>query len=251
MQHRIVSREDWVAARKSFLKKEKELTRLRDRLSAELRELPWVRIDKTYVFETAAGRRTLAELFGDNSQLIVQHFMYAPEWEEGCVGCSFAIDHINAAYPHIRHHDVSYVAIARAPVDKLEAYRRRMGWDIPVASSGDSDFNYDFNVSYRPEALASGRVIYNFEEMETNEASIADLPGASVFYKDEAGGIFHTYSSFGRGGEEVISAYMLLDATPKGRNETGPNGNLTDWVRRHDEYESATRAAPCHGTAAE
>ena len=252
MQHEVVSHDRWIAARMAFLKKEKEFTRARDALSAELRALPWVRVEKEYVFDTPRGRRTLADLFDGNSQLIVQHFMFAPDWEEGCVGCSFGLDHADAAYRHIRHHDVGYVAVARAPIAKLGAYRERMGWSVPFASSGDSDFNYDFDVSFRPEELASGKVTYNYEEIETTAGSITDLPGASVFCKDGNGDVYLTYSSFGRGGEEVISAYMLLDATPKGRNENGPNFNLMDWVRRHDEYEGrAATGRACHGEAAE
>jgi predicted dithiol-disulfide oxidoreductase (DUF899 family) len=250
MQHEIVSQEHWVAARKALLRKEKELTEMRDKLSAELRALPWVKVEKDYVFETAEGRKSLADLFGGNSQLIVQHFMFAPDWEEGCVGCSFGLDHADAAYQHIRHHDVSFVAVARAPVEKLEAYRRGMGWSVLFASSGGSDFNYDFNVSFTPEQLAGGKVTYNFAEMDVTPDSITDLPGASYFYKDGNGDVYHTYSCFGRGGEEVISAYMLLDATPKGRNETGPNFNLMDWVRRHDEYDDRPKAASsCHDAA--
>lgn len=248
MENEVVSRERWIAARKSFLAKEKAFTKARDALSAELRALPWTKIEKTYVFDTTEGRKSLADLFGANSQLIVQHFMYPPEWDEGCTGCSFAADHVDAAWQHLKHHDVSYVAVARAPIGKLEAYRNRMGWSFPFASSGGSDFNYDFNVSFKPEELASGKVVYNFEEMETTADSITDLPGASFFYKDEAGDVYLTYSSFGRGGEEVMSSYMLLDATPRGRNENGPNFDLMDWVKRHDEYEDAV-AQSCHGAA--
>jgi predicted dithiol-disulfide oxidoreductase (DUF899 family) len=234
MQHQIVSREEWIAARKQLLKKEKELTKLRDKLSAERRELPWVKVEKEYVFDTTEGKKTLAELFDGRSQLIIQHFMFGPDWEAGCVGCSFGADHVDAAYMHLKHHDVTYVAIARAPLATLEAYRKRMGWRFPFVSSYGSDFNYDFNVSFTKDDLAKGKVYYNYE---MTEASIDELPGASVFYKDEKGDVYHTYSSYARGGEEVLGAYMLLDMTPKGRNETGPNYNLMDWVRRHDEYE--------------
>jgi predicted dithiol-disulfide oxidoreductase (DUF899 family) len=241
MQHNpVVSREDWLAARKWHLAREKELTRLRDQVSAERRRLPWVRIEKEYVFDTPEGKRTLSDLFDGRSQLIVQHFMFAPEWDEGCLGCSFGADHIDGANQHLVHHDVSFVAVSRAPLAKIMAYRKRMGWKFPWVSSAGSDFNYDFHVSFRPEELARGKVFYNFEE---TDASIEELPGSSVFYKDEAGTVFHTYSSYGRGNEEVIGAYMLLDLTPKGRNETGPNGNLTDWVKRHDEYENGRRTA--------
>jgi predicted dithiol-disulfide oxidoreductase (DUF899 family) len=248
MQHEVVSHDRWITARKALLEKEKDFTRARDALSAELRALPWVKVEKAYVFDTPQGRRTLAELFGENSQLIVQHFMFAPDWEEGCVGCSFAVDHVDAADRHLRHHDVTYVAVARAPLQKLAGYWKRMGWTVCYASSAGSDFNYDFDVSYTPEALASGKVTYNFEEIETNAGSITDLPGASVFIKDGNGDVYLTYSGFGRGGEEVLGAYMLLDITPNGRNETGPNFNLTDWVRRHDQYDA--NQASCCGNAA-
>jgi len=241
--HAVVSREEWIATRKSLLEREKEQTALRDRLSAERRALPWVEITKTYAFDTVDGRKTLADLFGNCSQLIVQHFMFAPDWEEGCVGCSFGADHANAAYQHLTYHDVAYVAVARAPIAKLEAYRKRIGWDFPFASSGDSDFNYDFNVSFTPEQNAAGKVLYNFEMIE-NE--MTDLPGDNVFIKDADGRIYHTYSQFARGGEEVMSAYMLLDITPNGRNETGPNYGLMDWVRRHDQYDDAASSC-CSG----
>lgn len=232
----IVSRDEWIEARKRHLLKEKELTRLRDQLSAERRELPWVKVEKEYVFDTPEGEQTLAELFAGRSQLIVQHFMLGPGWGEGCVGCSFAADHVEGALVHLKHHDVTYVAISRAPLAEIEAYKKRMGWSLTWVSSLGSDFNYDYDVSFTSEALATGKVYYNYE-MTT--ASIEDLPGASVFYKDANGGIFHTYSAYGRGGEEVLGAYMLLDLTPKGRNEPGPAFNLTDWVRRHDEYAEA------------
>lgn len=238
----IVSREEWLEARKALLAREKALTRQRDELNAARRELPWVRIDREYVFETSAGKKTLADLFEGRSQLIVQHFMFAPEWDEGCVGCSFVADHVDAAYQHLQHHDVTYVAVARAPLAKLEAYRRRMGWRFGFVSSLESDFNYDFHVSFTLDEIAKGRVYYNFEE---TEASIEELPGASVFYRDDDGSLYHTYSVYGRGNEEVLGAYMLLDITPGGRNENGPNFDLMDWVRRHDEYGTAQQTS-CH-----
>ena len=236
MQHRTVSRDEWLAARKALLAEEKELTRHRDQVNEARRALPWVKIEKDYLFDTAGGKRTLAELFGGRSQLIVQHFMFGPDWEEGCTGCSFGADHIDGAMQHLVHHDVTYVAVSRAPLAKLLAYRQRMGWKFPWVSSLGSDFNFDFNVSFTPEQRAQGKVLYNFEMIETQ---MDELPGCSVFYKDEGGNVFHTYSSYGRGNEEVIGAYMLLDMTPKGRNETGPNGNLMDWIKRHDRYEAA------------
>jgi predicted dithiol-disulfide oxidoreductase (DUF899 family) len=233
--HKVVSEKEWTKARKALLAKEKALTRERDKLSAERRALPWVKVEKTYVFDTTEGKKTLGDLFEGRSQLIVQHFMFGPDWKQGCVGCSFGADHADAAYAHLKHHDVTYVAVARAPLAKLEAYRKRMGWQFKFVSSYGSDFNYDFHVSFTEAERAKGKVYYNFEMIEPE---MDELPGGSVFYKDEDGTIYHTYSDYGRGGEEILGAYMLLDTTPKGRNESGP----MDWVRRHDEYEDEKKA---------
>ncbi len=230
----IVSREEWVAAQKAHLIREKELTHFRDELSTQRRALPWVKIDKRYVFDSIEGEKTLADLFEGRSQLIVQHFMFAPDWEEGCVGCSFQADHVDAARQHFEHRDASFAAISRAPIVKIAAYKKRMGWHFNWVSSLRSDFNYDFHVSFRQEELAKGEVYYNYRLIEN---SSPELPGISTFYKDEAGNIFHVFSSFGRGDEILIGAYNYLDLTPKGRDETGPNGNLTDWVKHHDKYE--------------
>ncbi|MGO8918333.1 MAG: DUF899 domain-containing protein [Stellaceae bacterium] len=243
MQHnRIVSRDEWTAARKALLAKEKELTQLRDKLSAERRELPWVNVEKTYVFDAPDGRKTLADLFGGRSQLVVKHFMLGPGWKEGCVGCSFGADHIGGALVHLEHHDVTVVAVSRAPLAEIEAYRKRMGWRFTWVSSDGSDFNFDYHVSFTPDEMAKAEVYYNYR---MTAPSIDELPGLSVFCKDAAGDIFHTYSSYGRGAEELLGTYMVLDLTPKGRNETGPHRNLMDWVRRHDEYEDAEAAASC------
>jgi len=233
MNHQKVSREAWTAARKELLEKEKELSRLQDEVSRQRRDLPWVKIEKEYVFDTPAGKRTLAELFDGRDQLIVYHFMYGPDWKAGCVGCSFFADHVDGANQHLAHHDVTVVAVSRAPLATIEAYRKRMGWRFNWVSSAGSDFNYDFHVSFRKEDVAKGEVYYNYETLKT---TMEDLHGTSVFYKDESGAIYHTYSSYGRGDERGLGAYMFLDITPKGRNETGPNYNLTDWVKRHDEY---------------
>ncbi len=233
-QHPIVSREEWLTARRRLLAQEKELTRQRDKVSAERRALPWIKVEKPYVFETLAGKKSLAELFHGRSQLVVDHFMLGPGWQAGCVGCSFGADHIGGGLTHLEHHDVTVVAVSRAPLAEIEAYRKRMGWSFDWVSSHGSDFNYDFHVSFKPEEIAKGKLFYNFEMIDS---AMEELPGLSVFYKDEAGDIFHTYSSFARGNEELIGTYMILDLTPKGRNETGPNHNLGDWVRRHDEYE--------------
>ena len=239
--HQVVSREEWLEARKAHLAKEKELTRLRDKLSAERRDLPWVRIEKDYVFDTPDGAKTLADLFDGRSQLIVKHFMFGPDWEEGCVGCSFQADHMDGADLHLSHHDVTLVAISRAPLAKIEAFKKRMGWRFKWVSSYDSDFNYDFHVSFTKEDLAKGKIYYNYEMIE---AAMDELHGLSVFYKDTAGNVFHTYSSYGRGNEEILGTYVFLDITPKGRNETGPNFNLTDWVRHHDRYDAGGFVAP-------
>src|SRR5215471_2903712 len=228
-QHAIVSRDEWLAARTALLAKEKEFTRQRDRLSAERRAPPWVKIDKEYVFETLAGRKTLAELFDGRSHLVINHFMLGPGWKEGCVGCSFGADHMGCLV-HLEHHDVTVVVVSRAPFAEIEAYRKRMGWTFTWVSSYGSDFNYDYNVSFSPKELAKGDVYYNYR---MTDGGMEELPGLSVFYKDETGNIFHTYSSYARGAEELLTTYMVLDLAPKGRNETG----VMDWVRRHDEYD--------------
>ena len=232
--HPIVSREEWIVARKLLLKKEKELTRQRDEIHRQRRELPWVKVEKTYVFDGPSGKETLSDLFNGKSQLIVQHFMFGPDWAQGCIGCSFKSDHIDGARVHLEHHDVSFVSVSRAPFEKIEAYRKRMGWTFKWVSSADNDFNHDYGVSFTPEDKARGTVTYNYrEEPYTGDEGSGD----SVFYKNEAGDIYHTYSTFGRGDEMLVGAYNYLDLTPLGRNETGPNGNLMDWVKRHDQYE--------------
>jgi predicted dithiol-disulfide oxidoreductase (DUF899 family) len=231
--HPVVSREEWLTARKQLLLKEKELTRQRDELHRQRRELPWVKVEKTYVFDGANGKVTLSDLFEGRSQLIVQHFMFAPDWAEGCTGCSFKSDHIDGARVHLEHHDVAFASVSRAPIEKIDAYRKRMGWTFTWVSSFNSDFNYDFNVSFRPGEPA----IYNYRELPAGGGGEAS--GDSVFFKDENGDIYHTYSTFARGDEILVGTYNYLDMTPKGRNETGPGFNLMDWVKRHDQYESA------------
>lgn len=233
--HKIVSQSEWLSARKALLAKEKELTRLRDKLSEERRALPWVKVEKDYVFDTPQGKKTLSDLFAGRSQLIVKHFMLAPGQLEGCVGCSFEVDHVDGALVHLEHHDVTYVAVARAPLAEIETYKKRMGWHFTWVSSGDSDFNYDFHTSFTKDEVAKGKAYYNFE---ITDVPLEDLSGNSVFTKDANGDIFHTYSTYGRGLEEILGTYMYLDITPKGRNENGPNHNLTDWVRLHDRYDS-------------
>ena len=233
MHNRIVTREEWLDVHKRHLVNEKELTRRRDQLSAARRELPWVRIDEPYVFEGPNGKETLAELFGGRSQLIVKHFMLGPGWKEGCVGCSFHSDHIDGAVPHLAQHDVTLLAVSRAPFAEIEAFKRRMGWRFKWVSSYGSDFNYDFHVSFTQDELAKGEVHYNYQ---LRKLQSEEMSGISVFYKDAAGDIFHTFSSYARGGDILLGTYNYLDLTPKGRNETGPNYNLTDWVRHHDRY---------------
>jgi predicted dithiol-disulfide oxidoreductase (DUF899 family) len=236
-QNSIVSREEWLTARRALLAKEKEETRLRDRVNAERLALPWVRVEKDYVFTTPGGRRTLAELFGDRSQLVVYHFMLGPGWEAGCLGCSFLADHIDGALPHLEHHDVTMIVASRAPLTEIEAYKSRMGWRFPWVSSFGSDFNFDYHVSFTQDELAAGPVSYNFTEIESAKAH-DELPGLSAFYRDEAGNVFHTYSTYARGPEELIGTLMILDRAPKGRNES----IVKNWVRRHDEYEAAPTA---------
>lgn len=231
---KVASRAEWLAARKELLIKEKQLTRARDALNAERRRLPMVRIEKEYSFDAPGGRESLADLFAGRSQLIVNHFMLGPGWNEGCVGCSFGADHFDGALVHLEHHDVSLVAVSRAPLAEIETYRQRMGWRFKWVSSYGSDFNYDFNVSFREDEVAKGRVYYNYTMREFQSE---ELPGVSVFYRNEGGELFHTYSTFARGAEEMLTTYVLLDLTPKGRNETGPNFDLTDWVRHHDKYD--------------
>jgi predicted dithiol-disulfide oxidoreductase (DUF899 family) len=256
--HRIASREEWLEARRALLLKEKEHTRRGEAINAQRRQLPWVKVEKEYVLDTPEGKRTLAGLFDGRSQLIIYHFMFGPGWEEGCVGCSFLADHIDGANQHLRNHDVTLVVVARAPLPEIEAFKHRMGWGFPWVSSFGSDFNYDFHVSFTKEQLAAGKVFYNFE---LRDCPVEELAGTSVFARDEKGAIFHTYSAFARGDEQLLGAYHYLELTPKGRNETGPAFDLTDWVRHHDRYhENGTvdrtgryvapaKAEPCCATA--
>lgn len=237
---RVVSRDEWLVAREQHLLREKELTRMRDEVARERRALPWVRVDKRYVFHGPAGEQTLAELFAGRSQLIVQHFMFAPGWTEGCVGCSFLADHVDAARAHFEHHDVSFVAVSRAPWPEFQAFQRRMGWRFPWVSSHGSDFNYDFGVSFTPEQVARGEVYYNYAWTEPHGE---ELHGTSVFYKDAGGELFHTYSTYARGPDLLLGAYNFLDLTPKGRDEQ----EVMDWVRHRDRYEGAPARPSCCG----
>ena len=229
---KIVSRDEWLTARRQHLRKEKELTRLKDEVSRDRRDLPWVRVEKTYVFDGPDGKETLAELFAGRSQLIAYHFMFGPGWKQGCVGCSFLVDHLGGPLYHLPQRDVSLVVVSRAPLAELEAFKQRMGWTFKWVSSFGSDFNYDFHVSYTPEQLAKGPVECNFERVDMN---IEEVTATSVFAKDEKGDLFHTYTGYARAGEALLGTYALLDLLPKGREEN-ERGNLTDWVRHHDRY---------------
>jgi predicted dithiol-disulfide oxidoreductase (DUF899 family) len=231
--HKVVSTEEWLEARKALLAKEKELTRLRDQLAAQRRALPWVKIEKAYAFDAPEGKVTLADLFDGRSQLFIKHFMLAPGQVGQCVGCSLEVDHIEGILAHLENHDVSYAAVARAPIAQIEAIRQKMDWRFRWVSSYHSDFNYDFNVSFTPEQIAAGRAFINYEYAHPG---MEDRSGDSVFYKDEAGRIFHTYSTFGRGGEEFLGIYRILDVMPKGRDENGPYHTLADWVRPRNMY---------------
>jgi predicted dithiol-disulfide oxidoreductase (DUF899 family) len=242
--HATVSRDKWLEARRDLLAAEKDLTRRADQVARLRRQLPWVRIDKDYVFEGAAGRRTLADLFDGRRQLLVQHFMLGPGWEQGCKSCSYMADHIDGMLVHLADRGVSFVAVSRAPFAEIERFRRRMGWRFPWVSSFGSDFNYDFKVSFTPEQIATGRIDYNYGNWSlTGE----EWPGVSAFCRDEAGDVFHTYSTYGRGVEVMMGAYRMLDLTAEGRHERHDTPYKMDWVRHHDRYESAAPAASCCG----
>jgi predicted dithiol-disulfide oxidoreductase (DUF899 family) len=231
--HPVVSREEWLAARIEFLKKEKEFTRLREEHSRQRRALPWVKVDKEYVFDVPGGKESFAQLFGPRSQLIVYHFMFNPLASEGCSHCSFWADHFDASGIHLNHRDVSMVAISRASLEKIEAFKQRMGWRFKWASSAANEFNFDFHVSFTPEQVASGVAMYNYAKA----TAPGDREGFSVFYKDEKGIIYHTYSCFARGIDNLNGTYHFLDMVPKGRDEA----NLKQpqaWVRYHDRYEA-------------
>ena len=233
---KVVSQEEWLAARRALLAKEKAYMREGDALAAARRDLPWVKVDKAYVFDTTDGPKTLAELFDGRGQLIVHHLMYAPDWSAACPGCTFQAEHIDGPAPHLEHHDVTIVAVSSAALDKLTAYKARMGWRFEWVSAQDTDINRDFRVTFTDDQIAQGRVDYNFGTIETDPRYIdKELPGVSVFCKDEAGDVFHTYSTYARGLDALLGANHYLDLTPEGRNDAGhPN-----WPRRRDEYGKA------------
>ena len=233
--HKIVSHEEWIAARKVHLADEKAFTRARDALGRKRRELPWERVDKAYAFEGPNGKETLADLFGGKSQLIVYHFMLGPGWAEGCPSCSLLADHFDGSVVHLAQRDVAFVVVSRAPLSEIEKFKRRMGWRFKWVSAFGSDFNFDYRVSATPEEKAKGLVEYNYTETEFPSE---ERPGASVFYKNPVGEVFHTYSSYGRGLDILIGAYNFLDLAPKGRDEEGLRFSMA-WVRHHDKYEGA------------
>jgi predicted dithiol-disulfide oxidoreductase (DUF899 family) len=243
MQHKVVSRDEWIAARKAHLVNEKALTKARDQLSAERRALPWVKVEKTYVFDTPEGKKTLGDLFDGRSQLIVYHFMLGPDWGEGCPSCSYLADHFDGAALHLAHRDVTLLAVSRAPLPEIEAYKKRMGWRFPWVSSHGDDFNYDFHVSFKPEQ-AEGDVYYNYE---MRDFEVDEMPGLSVFIKDASGAIFHTYSAYARGLDILVGTYNFLDLVPKGRDEAELPWTMA-WVRRHDDYDDVKAAKSCCGS---
>jgi predicted dithiol-disulfide oxidoreductase (DUF899 family) len=234
----IVSPEKWLAARQELLREEKEFTRLQDKINARRRALPWIKVDKDYIFESTHGCVSLADLFEGRSQLIVQHFMFGSGWDEGCKSCSFMLDHFNTSALHLHARDVSFAAISHAPLAESLPFKQRMGWDVNWVSSHGNDFNFDFFVSYTPEEMARGKVYYNYGKME---APFEELPGISVFARDAAGAVYHTYSTYGRGVEVIMGTYRLFDMVPKGRDEEGMQYGM-EWLRHHDRYEAATAA---------
>jgi len=229
---RIVTADEWLTARRELLVKEKALTRAQDAIAAERRQLPMVRVDTAYVFDTPAGPRTLAELFEGRSQLMVYHFMLGPDWTEGCTSCSFVADHIDGMLVHLAHRDVTMMVVSRAPLANIEAFKRRMEWRFPWVSSYGNGFNRDFHVSFTDDEASSGKAYYNFA---AQPYALDEMPGVSVFLKNAAGEVFHTYSTFGRGGEALIGTYHCLDLVPKGRDEEGLAFTMS-WLRHHDRY---------------
>jgi predicted dithiol-disulfide oxidoreductase (DUF899 family) len=230
LSNKIVSKEEWIKAHAQHREKGIALTKMREQLSQERRDLPWEKVTENYLFDGPNGKVALADLFDGRSQLFVYHFMYGPDWEEGCAGCSFIGDHVDGARIHFEQADLSFVAISRAPLSKLQAFEKRMGWHFPWVSSFNNNFNFDYFVSYTQEDLDKGPVFRDFKMRKINSP---ENHGVSVFYKDEQGDIYHTYSTFGRGCEMLIGAFNFLDLVPKGRNE---NGEVMPWVKLHDQY---------------
>ena len=231
--HKVVSQNEWIAARKAFLAAEKDFTRARDALSQKRRELPWVKVDKAYLFDGPYGRQTLADLFGGRSQLMIYHFMLGPDWEQGCPSCSYLADHFDGATIHLAHRDVTFLVASRAPIAQIEAFKRRMGWHFKWVSSFGSDFNRDYHVTFSKDELEKKQAYYNYE-LGTFPAE--EAPGLSVFFKNDAGEVFHTYSTYGRGLDILVGTYNMLDLAPKGRDEDGLAFSMS-WVRHHDRYD--------------
>jgi predicted dithiol-disulfide oxidoreductase (DUF899 family) len=241
--HRIVSREEWIEARKAHMAREKELMRARDRLAEERRALPWVKVEKSYMFDGPDGKVTLADLFRGREQLVVQHVMFKPEWDAACKSCSFWVDGFERMVPHLAARDTTMVAVSLAPLARLEAFKQRMGWTFDWFSSDHNDFNYDYGVSFTREQIDAGVPKYNYG---TTRFYGEELPGISVFYRDQAGTVFHTYSTFARGLDMMNAAYHYLDLTPLGRHEEGLSYPM-EWVRLRDQYRPEAKAACCHG----
>ena len=238
--HKVVSEKEWLTARKSLLVKEKKFSRLRDELNQQRRKLPWVKVDKNYVFDGPQGKQTLADLFCGKSQLIVYHFMFGPGWKEGCPHCSFWADHFDSVNHHLGQRDTTLVVVSQAPLKEIEPFKKRMGWRFKWVSSFKTNFNFDFNVSFTPEQIKSGAVFYNYEKTETD---MEELQGVSAFYKDKRGDIYHTYSSYARGIDLLNTTYNCLDLTAKGRDENPEHSQ--DWVRYHDKYKGSSQGGCC------
>ena len=232
VNRKVVSHAEWITARTAFLKKEKEFTRLRDELSRQRRKLPWEKVEKKYVFDSLNGKETLAGLFAGRSQLLVYHFMLGPDWVEGCASCSLLADHFDGAIPHLNARDVTFVVSSRAPLSQIQAFQKRMGWKFKWVSSNATDFNFDYKVSFTPEEIEKGEPNYNFN---TIPFRLEEGPGLSAFYKDAAGTVFHSYSTYARGLDVNIGAYNFLDLAPKGRDEEGLAFSMA-WVKHHDKY---------------
>ena len=242
-QHKVVSQPEWLAARKELLKAEKDFTKQRDAISAKRRDLPWVKVEKNYLFEGPNGQQSLADLFRSKSQLIVYHFMLGPDWTEGCRSCSYLADHFDGMLPHLNARDAAFTAISRATMPEIAAFKQRMGWNFPWVSSNANDFNFDYHVSFTEQHRINGKVDYNYG---LTEFPLTEAPGLSVFYKDAAGEIFHTYSTYARGLDVMVGTYNFLDFAPKGRDEEGLTFSMA-WVRHHDRYDDNYRVDPTAG----
>jgi predicted dithiol-disulfide oxidoreductase (DUF899 family) len=230
-EHKVVTQKEWLSARKRLLVKEKKFSRERDRLNEQRRALPWVKVEKEYVFDSPEGKLTLAELFGGKSQLVTYHFMFGPGWGEGCPHCSFWADHFDSVNHHLGQRDTTLVVVSRAPLKEIQPFKKRMGWRFKWVSSHQNDFNFDFHVSFTPEEIRRGELFYNYD---TVEMDIDEREGVSTFYKDNRGEVYHTYSSYARGIDLLNPTYNLLDLTAKGRDENPEHPQ--DWVRYHDQY---------------